>query len=100
MNSMTYKIAVCDDLETDREYVASLVKSWAAETDRSVWISFFPSAESFLFHHEDENDYDILLPDIEMGAMDGVQLAKKIRQTNQAVNRIYHWISRLYGRGL
>lgn len=32
-------------------------------------------SESFLFCHKDRDDYDILLPDIEMRAMDGVQLA-------------------------
>lgn len=89
MENMTYKIAICDDLETDREYVSSLVKKWAAETGRSIRISFFPSAESFLFHYEDENNYDILLLDIEMGTMDGVQLAKKLRQTNQAVQIVF-----------
>ncbi len=89
MENMTYKIAVCDDLEADREYVASLAKNWALKTSRSVRIFFFSSSENFLFRYEDENDYDILLLDIEMGPMDGVQLAKKIRQTNQRVQIVF-----------
>lgn len=50
--------------------------------------SFHPLRTSWL-HYEDEDDYDILLLDIEMGAMDGVQLAKKLRQTNQAVQIVF-----------
>ena len=28
---MTYKIAICDDSQADRDYVASLVRRWASE---------------------------------------------------------------------
>lgn len=86
---MKYKIAICDDQETDREYVSALVQRWSKETGHTTSVAFFSSAENFLFHYEDEDDYDILLLDIEMGAMDGVQLAKKLRQTNQAVQIVF-----------
>lgn len=86
---MAYKIAVCDDQERDREYVASLVKGWAEENGQTANVSFFVSAEDFLFHYEDEKNYDVLLLDIEMKEMDGVQLAKKIRQTDQNVQIVF-----------
>lgn len=44
---------------------------------------------SFLFRYADEKAWDILLQDIEMGAMDGVQLAKKFRQTNQVMQLVF-----------
>lgn len=37
----------------------------------------------------DENDYDILLLDVEMGGMDGVTLAKKLRQGNETVQIVF-----------
>lgn len=86
---MTYKIAVCDDQERDREYVASLVKTWADEKNHAASVSFCASAEDFLFHYEDEKNYDVLLLDIEMKDMDGVALAKKIRQTDQNVQIVF-----------
>lgn len=52
-------------------------------------ITEFPSAESFLFHYEEEKDYDILLLDIEMGAMDGVTMAKKVRRDNETVQIVF-----------
>jgi len=86
---MRYKVAICDDAETDREYVAALVTHWAEQTGNTVRINAFPSSESFLFHYADEKDYDVLLLDIEMEAMDGVTLAKQLRRENDAVQIIF-----------
>lgn len=49
----------------------------------------FSSAENFLFYYAEECDYDILLLDVEMGAMDGVTMAKKLRQSNDTVQIIF-----------
>lgn len=86
---MDLKLAVCDDCEANRQYLSSLAKRWALTNGHTLVISSFASAESFLFHYADKNDYDILLLDIEMGAMDGVSMAKKIRCTNDAVQIIF-----------
>ena len=86
---MTYKIAICDDSDADRQYVLNMVNRWSEKTSQSVSINTFDSAENFLFHYADENDYDILLLDIEMGAMDGVTMAKKLRQSNETVQIIF-----------
>lgn len=86
---MNYTIAVCDDNESDCEYVAGLVRTWASKTQNTVNIEVFPSAESFLFHYAENKSYDILLLDIEMGSMDGVALAKEIRRENDAVQIVF-----------
>ena len=49
----------------------------------------FTSAENFLFHYAEETDYDILLLDIEMGAMDGVTMAKQLRKNNDTVQIVF-----------
>ena len=86
---MKYKIAVCDDSDGDRQYFADLAAKWAAHTGRIVQTAAFSSAETFLFHYAEENDYDILLLDIEMGAMDGVTMAKKLRQDNATIQIVF-----------
>lgn len=86
---MKYKIAVCDDSDGDRQYFADLAAKWAAHTGRIVQTAAFSSAETFLFHYAEENDYDILLLDIEMGAMDGVTMAKKLRQDNDTIQIVF-----------
>ena len=86
---MQYKIAICDDSDADRQYVLNMVRTWAAAAGHLVHTDAFASAESFLFHYAQESDYDILLLDIEMGAMDGVTMAKQLRKSNDTVQIIF-----------
>ncbi len=86
---MAYRIAICDDNRLDAEFVQNMANIWAEERQQSVSIVIYPSAESFLFQYEEDKDYDILLLDIEMGKVDGVSLAKKVRQNNETVQIIF-----------
>ena len=86
---MAYRVAIVDDSNIDAEYVQSILESWAQDRQASVQMRRFNSAESFLFHYADDKDWDVLLLDIEMGAMDGVSLAKKIRQENDSVQIVF-----------
>ncbi len=84
-----YKIGICDDNQTDAEYLEELLQTWAKQSGHSLNIETFLSAESFLFHYAEEKAYDILLLDIEMEEMDGVALAKKVRQENENVQIVF-----------
>ena len=86
---MKYKIAICDDSDADRQYVLNMVDRWAASAGHVVHTDTFTSAENFLFHYAEESDYDILLLDIEMGAMDGVTMAKQLRKSNDTVQIVF-----------
>ena len=86
---MIYRIAVCDDRQTDRDYLDSLLNEWAASVGHVVQTQLFPSAEAFLFCYEEDKSWDMLLLDIEMDGMDGVTLAKKIRRDNRTVQLIF-----------
>lgn len=86
---MKYKIAVCDDSAADRQYILDMVNRWAAKAGHVVKTDTFPSAENFLFRYAEESDYDILFLDIEMGAMDGVTLAKKLRKDNDTLQIVF-----------
>ncbi len=86
---MNYKIAICDDRQEDIDYISKVVKGWAATSGYMINIKTFLSAEAFLFHYDDESDYDILLLDIEMGQMNGVELAKKVRAGNREVQIVF-----------
>lgn len=86
---MTYKIAICDDNSTDNQYIASFVSLWAQKRGFHIQSDTFLSAEAFLFHYAEHKDYDILLLDIEMGGMDGVTMAKKVRPENESVQIIF-----------
>lgn len=98
---MKYKIAICDDSDADRQYVLNMVERWAVSAGHVVHTDTFTSAENFLFHYAKESDYDILLLDIEMGAMDGVTMAKQLRRNQRhRSDRFHHGLLRLHFRGL
>lgn len=86
---MELKIAICDNEQNQIEYLTSLVSSWSEREVHSCEICTFASAEAFLFEYEDDKAYDILLLDIEMGKMNGVELAKTIRESNNTVQIVF-----------
>lgn len=86
---MNYKISIVDDNITDTEYIASLVRRWADHNSHIVAVTTFPSAEAFLFAEKEAQNCDMILLDIEMGEMDGVELAKRIRARDETVQLIF-----------
>ncbi|MBQ8280497.1 MAG: response regulator transcription factor [Roseburia sp.] len=86
---MSYRVAICDDCAKDAEFVQDILNKWAAERKIDIQTECFPSAESFLFRYAEDKAWDILLLDIEMGAMDGVTMAKRVRQDNEAVQIVF-----------
>ena len=86
---MAYRVAIVDDSIKDAEFVQGILNSWADLRQANIQAEVFPSAESFLFRYAEDKDWDILLLDIEMGAMDGVTMAKRVRQDNEAVQIVF-----------
>lgn len=86
---MAYRVAICDDSGEDAEFVRELLEQWAQQRQIDIQVEVFPSAESFLFRYAEDKAFDILLLDIEMGAMDGMTMAKRVRQDNEAVQIVF-----------
>lgn len=83
----TMRIAICDDEQVQRELLGKYIRQWGSLRERKVEITDFENSEEFLFHREDDRAYDLLVMDIEMGDMNGMELVKKLRaeQDNVAV---------------
>lgn len=86
---MEYRIAVCDDDEKYLGYLAGLAGRWALSGQNTAAVERFPSAEAFLFRYAERKDFDILLLDIEMGGMDGVELARAVRRENDGIQIVF-----------
>lgn len=86
---MKYKIAICDDEPNQIESIASIAASWSAQSGNACEIRTFASAEAFLFEYEEDKAYDILLLDVEMKNMNGIELAKRIRRDNHRAEIIF-----------
>jgi len=81
-------IGIVDDAEADVRLLSRLVTDWAVERDTPVHMETFSSAEKFLFRWA-EKAFDILLLDVEMGGMDGVTLAKRIREKDPGIQLVF-----------
>lgn len=87
--TMKYKIAICDDDQNQIEYLSSIVSEWTDKNRHLVLLKAYTSARAFLFDYSAEKDFDILLLDIEMPGMNGVELAKTIRKENSSIQIIF-----------
>lgn len=74
-------IAVLEDNEKDRAMIAEALKYVEEKENVSFSIKFFPNAMSFFV--EAKYNYDIVLFDIEMPEMNGLEAAKKFRSINK-----------------
>lgn len=84
-----YRIAICDDEAVQTDYLAALVNDWGHERRVLLHIERFPSAEAFWFRYAAARDFDILLLDIEMGGMNGVELARRIRREDKELQLLF-----------
>ena len=86
---MDYRFAICDDDADYAGYIDQLAARWARQTGAAVETERFPSAEAFLFRYEERRDFDVLLLDIEMTGMDGVELARAVRRDDDDVQIVF-----------
>ncbi len=86
---MAYRVAIVDDSQADAGLVSGILEHWAESRQLDVRWETFSSAESFLFAYAGDKQWDILLLDVEMGAMDGVTMAKRVRRDNEAVQIVF-----------
>ena len=86
---MKLKIAICDDDAKQREFLAGIAAAWAGRMRHLAQIRQYATAKAFLFDYDQEKDFDILLLDVEMPEMSGVELAKRVRQENRALQIVF-----------
>ena len=86
---MAYRAAIVDDNRIDASFTEQVLTAWAENRQLAVQAECFDSAEKFLFRYAGDKAWDILLLDIEMNAMDGVTMAKKVRAQNEAVQIVF-----------
>lgn len=82
------KIAICDDDKVQLELLNNYVDFWRKNREENCEIFSYPSAEAFLFSYEDMS-FDLILLDIQMNDMSGIDMAKKIREKKDHVAIIF-----------
>jgi len=73
------RIAICEDDQASRDFEKLLISRWGQANQVNITVDSYSSAENFLFESEDRLEYDLLVLDIQMGKMNGFELAKTLR---------------------
>lgn len=79
------RIAICDDEKAERELIIKYLQEWADSHKMHVDTRGFSDAETFLFHWEEDKGFELLILDIEMGQLNGMELAQRIRQEDEEI---------------
>lgn len=83
------RIAICDDERTQADLLEGLAESWSRARREPIETALFPSGEAFLFAFEEDKAWDALLLDIQMGGLDGMALARKLRKEGSALPIVF-----------
>jgi DNA-binding LytR/AlgR family response regulator len=83
------KIAIIEDEQVHIDLLKEYLVAWSGKRGVSVEIKEFLDAESFLFQWEDERVFDVLFIDIQMKEMNGMELARKIREVDRDMVLIF-----------
>ena len=86
---MTYRIAICDDDPAQTEALRAAVAAWGSAVHCVCATDCYPSAEALWFACADGAPYDIFLLDVEMKAMSGLELAKRLRRAGCRAELIF-----------
>ncbi len=82
-------IGLCDDEKIQLDYIKLVIQKWTEDRQISCQVETFLSAEEFLFECSEQYPFDLLILDIQMGDMNGMDLAKKIRVVDKNLPIIF-----------
>ena len=79
------KIGICDDIAEEREKQYRIVQDVIHRLCLNAEVQCFQSGEDLLIEIEQKGNFDIILLDIEMGGMNGIETAGVIRERDYRV---------------
>ena len=83
------RIALCEDERPQREYLTKMIQEFQREKEEPILLDAYESAEQFMFEREDKGDYDLLILDIQLRKMNGMELAKEVRKENETIQIVF-----------
>ena len=83
------KIAICEDEKVFSNQLINFIQEWAKSKDIFVELFSYINAEEFWEHWRNSEDYDIIFLDIKMDKINGMELAKLIRKTNEDIAIVF-----------
>ncbi|GIP46923.1 DNA-binding response regulator [Paenibacillus sp. J53TS2] len=76
-----FRVAVCDDDEQQRDQLRQILLALSFKANIEFEIELFPSGEQLVSHYEQEKSpFHILILDVEMSGINGISVARRIRE--------------------
>ena len=79
------RIAYCEDEPAQRSRMEMLLRTFAERKRLPLTVKAFSDSAAFLFQYPGSYPFDLIFLDIDLGGMDGMALARKIRETDSEV---------------
>ncbi len=81
------QVAICDDNHAIREELKQYLNDFSSKSNIEIELHEFKSGEELLGSHYQE--FDLLILDIQMDGMNGLDVARKVRETNSDMTIIF-----------
>ena len=79
------RICLVDDDSVQLDYFKLIIEKWANMQNINVDIDFYHSSEEMLFENPESYPFDMIILDIQMAKISGIELAKRIRETDKSI---------------
>ena len=79
------RIALCDDQPAQLQLLQEQCHRWGISRSVPVQTLSFDTAEAFLFNYETDQSIDVLLLDIQMPGLSGIDLARRLRAVGDSL---------------
>lgn len=89
MEKQVYNIVVCDDLKSDKEVVEKMAEEICIENNIIYKIAGFTSAKELLDSIREGKQYDLMIMDVQMPELDGMELARILRSGEEKASIVF-----------
>ena len=89
MRNQVFSIAVCDDVQTEMEKSVEMTDEICKNEHICTAISCFDSAQKLLSEIKEGKRYDMLLLDVMMPGLDGMELARALRRQKENATIVF-----------
>lgn len=79
------RIAICDDEQVQRLQLRTLIEHFMKEHQLPFHLSEYETADQFFLSYDVTQPFDIVVLDIQMQGMNGMELAKRLRASNEGM---------------
>lgn len=80
---------ICDDEPQQADFLQRLTADWAKQRMLKLHITQYRSAEELLFAYDADKRVDILLLDIELPGISGMELARRVRRSDRQLQIVF-----------